>query len=398
MTHKAFQNLLLTLTLTFSITILISHPSYADAVEPLIEASDDLPPTFIDKALTSIGADSGFDRSKGLDVSYIPSVFYNPETQFGGGALAIGLYKVDSATDDEQPSSVVLNSYISTNLSVGIIADNMTFLNQGKDRLPIYFEIHDEPKVYYGQGYESTINDNNKITYTETMVTLNPKWMREVKNNLFLGLGGEFTFIQPRNYEIGEEVSDGNPSLIADLETNTTLGLSASALFDTRDYVLNPTQGWLVQMDTGVYYNELESSTYGKYDFEILNFTSLKPAPGILAFQVQANLSSGDVPWNMLSDLGGAYAMRGYLLGRFRDKQMAMAQVEYRLPIYRRSGAVFWAGIGSIGQDISELSKDLLPTYGIGYRFLLKGRINIRADLGFGEKTTGFYFNVNEVF
>jgi len=112
MTHKAFQNLLLTLTLTFSITILISHPSYADAVEPLIEASDDLPPTFIDKALTSIGVDSGFDRSKGLDVSYIPSVFYNPETQFGGGALAIGLYKVDSATDDEQPSSVVINSYI----------------------------------------------------------------------------------------------------------------------------------------------------------------------------------------------------------------------------------------------------------------------------------------------
>ncbi|GEA49688.1 hypothetical protein VIN01S_04920 [Vibrio inusitatus NBRC 102082] len=32
----------------------------------------------------------------------------------------------------------------------------------------------------------------------------------------------------------------------------------------------------------------------------------------------------------------GAYAMRGYILGRHRDEQMAMAQLEYRLPIYRR--------------------------------------------------------------
>jgi outer membrane protein assembly factor BamA len=381
-----------------SIGLLLAHSSYAATVSPLLETPDDLPPTFLDKALTSIGADSGFDRSKGVDVSYIPTVFYNPEMEFGGGVLAIGLYKIDSATEEEQPSSVVVNTYISTNLSVGVTVDNMTFLNQGKDRLPIYFEVHDEPKVYYGKGYESTEDDNNKITYTETMATLNPKWMRELQDDFFLGLGADFTFIKTRDSEVDDDLTVGNPALIDDLESNTTFGLSASALYDTRDYVLNPTEGWLLQMDAGAYFNEIDSSTYGKYDFEILNFTSLNPLPGLLAFQAQANLSSGEVPWSMLSDLGGAYAMRGYILGRYRDNQMAMAQVEYRLPLYRRSGAVFWTGIGSIGDDVSDLSNDLLATYGLGYRFLLKGRINVRADLGFGENETGFYFNVNEVF
>ncbi|MEH6453138.1 MAG: BamA/TamA family outer membrane protein [Psychromonas sp.] len=384
--------------IVFCTGLVLTHCSYADIVAPLLETPDDLPPTIIDKALVSIGADAGFDRSKGLDVSYIPSVFYNPEMEFGGGFLAIGLYKIDSATEQEQPSSVVVNTYVSTNLSAGVTVDNITFFNQGKDRLPVYFEVHDEPKVYYGKGYESNDNDNNKIRYTETMLTLNPKWMREVHDNFFLGLGADFTFIKTRHEEVDQELELGNPSLINDLEANTTFGVSASALYDSRDYILNPTEGWLLQMDAGAYYNEIDNSTYGKYDIEILNFTSLNPVPGLLAFQVQANLSSGEVPWNMLSDLGGAYAMRGYILGRYRDNQMAMAQVEYRLPLYRRSGAVFWTGVGSIGDDVSDLSNDVLATYGVGYRFLLKGRINVRADLGFGKNETGFYFNVNEVF
>lgn len=386
------------LYMIFCIGLFLFNASYAATVSPLLETPENLSPTFIDKALTSIGADSGFDRDKGLDVSYIPSVFYNPEMEFGGGILAIGLYKLDAASDQEQPSSVVINTYISTNLSVGVTIDNMTFFNQGDDRLPIYFEVHDEPKVYYGKGYQSTDNDNNKILYSETLFTINPKWMSKVQNNFFLGLGADFTFVNTRDADVDDDLSTGNPSLIEDLESNSTFGVSASALYDTRDYVLNPTEGWLLQMDAGAYYNEIDNSRYGKYDFEILNFTSINPLPGLLAFQVQANLSSGEVPWNMLSDLGGAYAMRGYIHGRYRDNQMAMAQIEYRLPIYRRSGAVFWTGIGSIGDDISDLKDDLLTTYGLGYRFLLKGRINVRADLGFGENETGFYFNVNEVF
>ena len=386
------------LSIIFSFSILLSTSSFSATIEPLIEAEEGLPPTWLDEALVSIGADAGFNRNKGLDVSYIPTVFYNPETQFGGGVLGIGLYKTESATDEEEPSSIVVNTYVSTNLSAGIIVDNMTFINQGDDRIPVYFELHDEPKVYYGKGHALGDNNNNKITYKETMVTLQPKWMIKAKESFFVGIGANFTFINPRDRQVDEELTIGNPLLLDDLQSNSTFGISASALYDTRDYVLNPTDGWLLQVDSGAYYNEIDKSTYGKYNVEVLNFTTITPLPGLIAFQAQAHLSSGEVPWNMLSDLGGAYAMRGYILGRYRDNQMAMAQVEYRLPVYRRSGAVFWTGVGSISDNISDLGDDLVATYGLGYRFLLKGRINIRADLGFGKNETGFYFNVNEVF
>ena len=39
-----------------------------------------------------------------------------------------------------------------------------------------------------------------------------------------------------------------------------------------------------------------------------------------------------------------------------------------------------------------------LQSVGIGYRFEFKPKMNIRLDLGFGQNSTGFYFQVGEAF
>ncbi|WP_231892575.1 MULTISPECIES: hypothetical protein [unclassified Vibrio] len=369
------------------------------AVQPLFETPADAEPTFVDKAFDLVGADGEFDPDKGVDMSYIPSVFYNPEQEFGGGILVLGLYKTDSALDVNQPSSFVINAYVSTNLSMGVVFDNTTFLNSGENRFVLESEIHDEPVVYYGSGYESTSNDNNKVLYTETLLTITPKWYQQVAENWFVGIGANVTYVDTKEPEVGDEViGGGNPLLFNDLESNTSVGMLVSALYDSRNYIENTESGTLFQADFGAYYSNLNSDSFGLYDIELAHFIDLQPIPGVLALQGQGSFTSGDVPWNHLPDLGGAYAMRGYILGRHRDEQMAMAQVEYRLPIYRRWGSVFWGGVGSTGQDMSQLSDDLLTSYGLGLRYRLKGRINLRADLGFGEDETLFYFNVNEVF
>ena len=78
---------------------------------------------------------------------------------------------------------------------------------------------------------------------------------------------------------------------------------------------------------------------------------------------------------------------------------MLMTQVEYRLNLPGRHGMVFWGGVGAIADDISEFSSDkLLPNGGVGYRFEVKPRVNLRLDMAWGDGDTGFYFNVNEAF
>ena len=62
-----------------------------------------------------------------------------------------------------------------------------------------------------------------------------------------------------------------------------------------------------------------------------------------------------------------------------------------------KHGVVAWLGVGSIGTDPSEF-KNWLPNAGLGYRFEVQPRMNVRVDIGFGRETSGFYFNFNEAF
>ena len=42
--------------------------------------------------------------------------------------------------------------------------------------------------------------------------------------------------------------------------------------------------------------------------------------------------------------------------------------------------------------------REVLPNYGIGYRWEFKKKVNVRLDLGFGRHQMGFIFNINEAF
>jgi hypothetical protein len=42
--------------------------------------------------------------------------------------------------------------------------------------------------------------------------------------------------------------------------------------------------------------------------------------------------------------------------------------------------------------------ENTLPVVGLGYRFALQPRINLRIDAGFGRDSFGFYLNVTEAF
>ena len=60
-------------------------------------------------------------------------------------------------------------------------------------------------------------------------------------------------------------------------------------------------------------------------------------------------------------------------------------------------GAVVWAGTGSVGPSINELSY-WMPNVGLGLRYELQPRLNLRLDYGIGYNSTGFYFNFSEAF
>ncbi|QIR15909.1 BamA/TamA family outer membrane protein [Shewanella aestuarii] len=369
----------------------------AGAVEPLFETPADMEPTWVDNILSVFGADGGFDETKTIDMSYLPTAYYTPEKKFGVGLLMVGLYKTDNTAVEEQPSSLVLNSFVSMNGSYGVEVENMTFFNQGKQRLLLDVELHNEAAVYYGQGIEQGNIDANRHEFDEQLYSVKPRWMTEIASHYFIGIGADFIYASANELEHMATQTPVDPSDL--LPNNFSSGLVITSIYDSRDYRLNATKGWLFQVDAGFYHNDT-SSSFSTYNIELANYIDLSSvsAPGLIAWQVQGHFTDGDVPWNLLPTLGGSSAMRGYIKGRYRDEQMMMGQIEYRLPVFQRYGMVFWGAVGSVAPQISQLTDELLTAYGTGFRFRVKDNINLRLDIGVGENETNFYLNVNEVF
>ncbi|MGZ9897957.1 BamA/TamA family outer membrane protein [Shewanella gaetbuli] len=351
--------------------------------------------SWFENFLNKLGADGEFDADKLIDFSILPGPFYNPEMNLGVGVSAIGLYQIDPEDDVSQLSSLVINGLASVNGALGVGIHNKTFIKQDTQRLYIDAGVYNVPDVYYGVGYDNNHNDDNKVKLNSRSIEVNPMYLARVSEHVFVGGGFDFRYSEAEDIDILESLIPVDNLF----ESSTSAGFNFHVSYDSRDNVLNPQQGKIAQLDVGVYREDLG----GKTDFEVFDalystYYSVH-SDDVLAWQIRGRFTHGDVPWDQLSKVGGGELLRGYTTGRYRDKQMLLAQVEYRLNLPWRHGMVFWAGAGVISDQFSELlTSNLLPNTGVGYRFEVKPKVNLRLDLAFGDGDTGFYFNVNEAF
>jgi hypothetical protein len=328
-------------------------------------------------------------KNKKFDFSVIGGPHYSSDTKLGVGLVAAGLYRTDSLLP---PSNVSLYGDVST---VGFyllgVRGNHLF-PQDKYRLNYKLYFYSFPSFYWGRGYDNGACDDNKSRYKRFQARVKVDFMIRVAHNFFVGPMAEFDYIDGKNFE--------RPELLEGMDRqthNTTLGLSL--LYDSRDFLTNASRGYYLRID-----QLFSPSLLGnKYDFSSTELTTSYYHTvwkgGILAGQAHALLTYGHTPWGLMAKLGGSDAMRGYYEGRYRDKCAVDAQVELRQHVWRRNGIAVWAGAGSIFPRLSAFTpKQILPNYGFGYRWEFKKRVNVRLDLGFGKRQTGFIFSINEAF
>ena len=104
----------------------------------------------------------------------------------------------------------------------------------------------------------------------------------------------------------------------------------------------------------------------------------------IFAYDLYADFTAGTPSWHMYAKMGGMERMRGYYEGRYRDKRLVETQIELRQKIYRRHGVVAWIGGGQVWGTDKFRWDNTLYSFGCGYRFEFKNRMNIRLDYGWG--------------
>lgn len=329
---------------------------------------------------------------KKLDFSIIGGPYYASDIKLGLGLVAAGLYNTRKEDINTPISNVSLyaNGSIIGYYMIGVRGNHILPKDFCRINYNTYF--YSFPSYFWGIGYKSAMNNDNKSEYQLFQARARVEAMFKVSKKLYIGPTATYDFVYGKNFEKPQLLNGEDRKTI-----NTTLGLSL--VYDTRNNLTNTDKGLYIKFD-----QEFSPSFMGnRYSFSKTSITASAYTHlhknTILAYQINGVFSAGSIPWGLMPTIGGSYIMRGYYEGQYRDKKTINTQLELRQRIWRRHGATIWVGAGNIYRNFSKLKlKETLPNFGIGYRWEFKNKVNIRLDFGIGKGQTGFIFNINEAF
>lgn len=255
----------------------------------------------------------------------------------------------------------------------------------------------DYSEYYWGVGNETLAEKGrNNIFYQRWYAQ--PRTWRRVRGNFFAGLS--YNFNQTQELRLDDEML--GYETLAGSGGSRVSGLGPTLLADYRNNPFSPTQGWYAEWTMHAFSHALGSQyRYTEYLVDMRRYLRL-PRQSTLGLQAVGHFTNGTVPLLELPRLGGPTIMRGFVQGRYRDRQLWSAQAEFRYPLNRfLVGAVF-ASAGGVAGSVSDFAwDDTRYAGGGGLRVLLNRKKNLyaRLDQAFNSNgTSNFYLRVMDAF
>ena len=348
-------------------------------------------------ALSMLVTSPGTAQDASSRTFVLPYLGSAPETGFQYGATVFRVRQpADSAT---RPSTAQLFASYTAKRQARVFAEVDRWTAGSTWHLTGHLEWRRFPLPFYGFGDEAP--QSAEEFYTPTGVLASAIVQRRVHGPLYV-LGG-YSY---QDFHIDAASPDGA------LAQGVVIGdrggrvgqLQAGALWDDRDDVFASSRGSFLQATGSV----AASAFASDYDFRRLVVDARHFVPlgesRVLAVQVVTELTGGAAPFDQMSLVGNSNYLRGYTRGRYRDRDLAAAQAEYRAHLWRKLGWAAFAGAGRVTSKPSELvggSAKVLPSYGLGLRWTLfaNSRSAIRVDYARGgDAQSGLYVALNEAF
>jgi len=325
-----------------------------------------------------------------------PTLAYSPETSWEIGAAAVLLYYAKQDTFNRL-SEVSGFSFFTLERQFGAHFDHALYSDKNKWFALGKLKFQSYPLLYYGIG--PNILGHELAVANANFMLIRERLLRQIKNNWYFGFELDYERLTKVDFDWLEGSQPVNNILGQDGYSN--LGLGLGLIYDTRHNVLNVRHGFLSEIGY-LFYEPTWGSTNKLSTLFLDNRAFFKyKKRNVVAMQLLGQFSQGEVPFNQLSMIGGEMMMRGYYLGKYRDKNMLGFQLENRwLPFKfsKRIGGAVFAGIGSVAPDL-KFDK-MLWTAGGGLRVLLfpKRDIYTRLDVGLNPDGYGIYLFIGEAF
>lgn len=339
---------------------------------------------------------SGLHRKQ---LTFFPVVYRSPETGMAYGVLALGLFKMIGVRDSitrtsnlEVPVIVTSQKQFVADIIYNLITNKERFFIRGMNQYNNFSEF------YYGIGNNTTSADRTFVKYLS--IRTNHRVVARITHRHFAGLQYQYYNLSHTSFSDTIHIQQPMHERLG-YSGFVTSGLGLVYLYDSRNNVINSSRGSYLEISSLV----SDPSLGSQYQFNNITVDARKFIPmehgRVLAFQALLNHNQGDVPWRQMAAMGGFSMMRGYYLGRHRDKNYVALQAEYRVPIYKFFGMAFFGSTGMVAPQLELITPAQFKLAGgAGLRFQVdkKERVNIRFDMGFGSGQTGYYLTIGEAF
>jgi len=334
--------------------------------------------------------------TKKITFNGYPYAFYTPETQlaFGGGGIFLFYTKNDEVL---RPSKVGVGAHYTTNKQYKFSLNSSIYFRENNLVVNMPVSYGYTLDKFWGIG-----NTTEEVGVEEYFrKDFNLQLEVQVPPLLFFADRTGF-IIDYKNTTIDDPQE--NPFLLDQsvngFEGGDIFGLGINLVWDRRDNLFYPTEGHY-QYIKFIVYPEPSDFVFSTFELDVRYYKKLLKKQ-VLASNLYLKSVGSKAPFYELPALGGQNRMRGYFMGRYRDRNYVAFQSEFRQYISKKIGFVAFGGFGDVGEEITDLSlKELKYSFGGGLRYLFnkKENVNLRMDVGFGKDgNTGIYFGIEEAF
>ena len=338
-----------------------------------------------------------FDQSnddkpdKKFDITFLGGPSYSASTSLQIAVIAAGLYRTQLNAETRQSNvSVFAQGSITGFYRVGIFGEH--YAPNNRWRINYNGNFAHFPLKFWGLDFYEQQNSDNESDYTELQSEFFVEWQWRFGKYIYLGPSVNLNYGKATKAQRPELWNEESKEML-----NYGMGLILS--LDTRDFPTNASRGVQLTIRQRFFPRFIgNKNAFSETEFTF-NWYKQWWKSGVIAFQLHGWSTYGNTPWTMLPTLDESDGIRGYYEGRYRAKQEADVVVEVRQHVWRRNGIVVWGGVGTVFDNFNQINSNrLLPSYGIGYRWEFKKKVNIRIDLGFGRNSRAFALGINETF
>jgi len=363
------------------------HPAWAQGQ---VESDTSKGPLIIERLFDT--ADKMVDLLSGKSWTFIPALTYSPETSLGVGVRALKIFR-HAEISVTRPSTLPITLLYTFNKQLIITTGLDLWMNENSDFFNGQVEFSDYPFRFYGIGND-LVNQREEF-YATRYAHLQLLYQKRIAPGIYFGPQYELRLDDIYKMEAGGILDSGN---VPGREGQRISGLGLKLSFDTRNNIFQPEKGSFHQAGFMSYQSFLGSNyNFNQYQLDLRKYRKVYKQQ-VLAVQAWYSSTTGHPPFQQLSMMGGSDLMRGYFEGRYRDRHAMVYQAEYRMPVYRKLGLVFFGSAGQVSEKISSYAfKRFRYGGGMGFRYMLTDDgLNIRLDIAFGDQTA-FYLGLNEV-